>query len=65
MIYVHNNNNNNNNTLYIYIYRVHFSLVLTLVAFKLVVSESLPNVSYMTLLDKYMIGNVLRCQCEW
>jgi hypothetical protein len=34
---------------------VNLTLVLTAVAFKFVVSQNLPNISYLTLLDKYVL----------
>ncbi|XP_019633822.1 PREDICTED: neuronal acetylcholine receptor subunit alpha-9-I-like [Branchiostoma belcheri] len=38
---------------------ITFTLLLTTVAFKLVVSQYLPTVSYLTLLDKYVLGCVI------
>ncbi|XP_078621390.1 gamma-aminobutyric acid receptor subunit beta-like isoform X2 [Branchiostoma floridae x Branchiostoma japonicum] len=40
-----------------------FTLLLTTVAFKLVVSQYLPTVSYLTLLDKYVLGCII-FQCS-
>ncbi|XP_035662492.1 acetylcholine receptor subunit alpha-type acr-16-like [Branchiostoma floridae] len=38
---------------------ITFTLLLTTVAFKLVVSQYLPTVSYLTLLDKYVLGCII------
>ncbi|KAL3311863.1 hypothetical protein Ciccas_009553 [Cichlidogyrus casuarinus] len=44
-----------------------FTLVLTLVAFKFVVNQCLPKISYLTYLDKYVISSlfILTIVCLW
>ncbi|XP_078583750.1 gamma-aminobutyric acid receptor subunit beta-3-like [Branchiostoma floridae x Branchiostoma japonicum] len=42
---------------------ITFTLLLTTVAFKLVVSQYLPTVNYLTLLDKYVLGCII-FQCS-
>uniref|UniRef100_A0A1I8HD80 G_PROTEIN_RECEP_F3_4 domain-containing protein n=1 Tax=Macrostomum lignano TaxID=282301 RepID=A0A1I8HD80_9PLAT len=44
-----------------------FTLVLTLVAFKFVVNQCLPKISYLTYLDKYVISSlfILTLICLW
>uniref|UniRef100_A0A5K3EH21 Neur_chan_LBD domain-containing protein n=1 Tax=Mesocestoides corti TaxID=53468 RepID=A0A5K3EH21_MESCO len=44
-----------------------FTLVLTLVAFKFVVNQCLPKISYLTYLDKYVISSLffLTIICIW
>ncbi|XP_035663086.1 acetylcholine receptor subunit beta-type acr-3-like [Branchiostoma floridae] len=42
---------------------ITFTLLVTTVAFKLVVSQYLPTVSYLTLLDKYVLGCII-FQCS-
>ncbi|XP_076443999.1 cys-loop ligand-gated ion channel-like [Babylonia areolata] len=39
--------------------QLSFTLVLTGVAFKFVVGQSLPRISYLTVLDKYILGSML------
>ncbi|XP_013387103.1 uncharacterized protein LOC106156405 isoform X2 [Lingula anatina] len=47
--------------------QLSFTLVLTAVAFKFVINQSLPRVSYLTYLDKYLLGSMcqLAIVCAW
>ncbi|ELT89942.1 hypothetical protein CAPTEDRAFT_186471 [Capitella teleta] len=47
--------------------QLSFTLVLTTIAFKFVANQSLPKISYLTYLDKYILTSmaILCCICVW